>query len=158
MGVTVSLPSATIPDKWPDWAKDPGARTLPPVIYTWWPHSWSRFLPWAEYAQNFSVKTPPDWLPSNAYSSPPPFFCGQRALGGSRSGLLVPSERGWDSAHIHLQRAVGGIRPSQISVTPIPQHSSQGIRCGCPPENCASANRAEAESPLHWSVPHPEAD
>ncbi|KAI2645796.1 Transposon Tf2-8 polyprotein [Labeo rohita] len=48
-------------------------------------HSWSRFLPWAEYAQN-PLRQDTTGLT--------PFQC------------VLESERVWDSAHHHLQRAV----------------------------------------------------
>ncbi len=95
-------------DKWPDWAKDPGARTLPPVILPWWPAQLEPLPPLGRVHTEFSPSRHHqiDSLQMRTRSPTPVLPVDRRALGGSRSGLLVPSERGWDSAHIHLQRAV----------------------------------------------------
>ncbi|KAL0192317.1 hypothetical protein M9458_010613, partial [Cirrhinus mrigala] len=65
-------------------------------------HSWSRFLPWAEYAQN-SLRQDTTGLTSFQYvlGYQPPLFP------WTEEPSNVPaSERAWDLAHHHLQRAV----------------------------------------------------
>jgi len=109
-------------------------------------HSWSRFLPWAEYAQNFLRQDTTRLTPFKCVlGHQPPFFLwtGEPSEVPDLDYWFRAREGGTQLTSI-FSVLCGGIRPSQIPVTPIPQHSSQGIRCGCPPENCASANRAES--------------
>ncbi len=72
-------------------------------------HSWSRFLPWAEYAQNSLRQSTTSLTPFQfILGYQPPLFS------WTEEPSEVPavdywfreSERVWDSAHIHLQRAV----------------------------------------------------
>ncbi len=113
-------------------------------------HSWSRFLPWAEYAQNFLRQDTTRLTPFKCVlGHQPPFFLwtGEPSEVPDLDYWFRAREGGTQLTSI-FSVLCGGIRPSQLPVTPILQHSSQGIRCGCPPENCASANRAESWVPI----------
>ncbi len=61
-------------------------------------HSWSRFLPWAEYAQNS--------LRQNSTGLTPFPWTGEPSEVPAVDHWFRVSERVWDSAHIHLRRAV----------------------------------------------------
>ncbi len=109
-------------------------------------HSWSRFLPWAEYAQNSLRQDTTRLTPFKCVlGHQPPLFLwtGEPSEVPDLDYWFRARERGTQLTSI-FSVLCGGIRPSQIPVTSIPQHSSQGKRCGCPPGICASANRAES--------------
>jgi len=109
-------------------------------------HSWSRFLPWAEYAQNSLRQDTTRLTPFKCIlGHQPPLFLwtGEPSEVPDLDYWFRARERGTQLTSI-FSVLCGGIRPLQIPVTSIPQHSSQGIRCGCPPGICASANRAES--------------
>ncbi len=91
----------------------------------------------------------PDWAKDHQLGHQPPFFLwtGEPSEVPDLDYWFRAREGGTQLTSI-FSVLCGGIRPSQILVTPILQHSSQGIRCGCPPENCASANRAESWVPV----------
>ncbi len=104
-------------------------------------YGWSRFLPWAEYAQN-SLRHNTTGLT--------PFQCmlGYQPLLFSWSGELpeVPavdywfreSERVWDSAHVQLQRQCGGRKCLQMPDAPPLLPTIRDNGSGCPPGICTS--------------------
>ncbi len=113
-------------------------------------HSWSRFLPWAEYAQNSLRQDTTRLTPFKCIlGHQPPLFLwtGEPSEVPDLDYWFRARERGTQLTSI-FSVLCGGIRPLQIPVTSIPQHSSQGIKCGCPPGICASANRAESWVPI----------
>ncbi len=72
-------------------------------------HSWSRFLPWAEYAQNSLRQNTTGLTPFQCILGyQPPLFpwTGEPSEVPAVDHWFRASERVWDSAHIHLQRAV----------------------------------------------------
>ncbi len=152
MGVTVSLSSGYHPQT--NGQTERKIQELGRCLRSycpWWPAQLEPLPPLGRVRTEFlSVKTPPDWLPSNAYSvTNPRSSCGQESP--QRFPIWTTgSERESGGTQLTSIFSVlcGGIRPSQIPVTSIPQHSSQGIRCGCPPGICASANRAESWVPV----------
>ncbi len=97
-------------------------------------HSWSRFLTHTEFSPSRHHQI--DSIPMRT-PSPTPLFP------GTGDYWFRARECGTQLTNI-FSVLCGGTRPSQIPVTPTPRHSSQGIRCGCPPGICASANRAES--------------
>ncbi len=112
-------------------------------------HSWSRFLPWAEYAQNSLRQDTTRLTPFKCVlGHQPPLFLwtGEPSEVPDLDYWFRARGRGTQLTSI-FSVLCGGIRPLQIPVTSIPQHSSQGIRCGCPPGICASAKRAESWVP-----------
>ncbi len=72
-------------------------------------HSWSRFLPWAEYAQNSLRQNSTRLTPFQCMLGyQPPLFpwTGEPSEVPAVDHCFRASERVWDSAHIHLQQAV----------------------------------------------------
>uniref|UniRef100_A0A671LNT8 Integrase catalytic domain-containing protein n=1 Tax=Sinocyclocheilus anshuiensis TaxID=1608454 RepID=A0A671LNT8_9TELE len=72
-------------------------------------HSWSRFLPWAEYAQNSLRQSTTGLTPFQCILGyQPPLFpwTGEPSEVPAVDHWFRVSERVWDSAHLHLQRAV----------------------------------------------------
>ncbi len=72
-------------------------------------HSWSRFLPWAEYAQNSLRQNTTGLTPFQCILGyQPPLFpwTGEPSEVPAVDHWFRASKRVWDSAHIHLQRAV----------------------------------------------------
>ncbi len=72
-------------------------------------HSWSRFLPWAEYAQNFLRQNSTRLTPFQCMLGyQPPLFpwTGEPSEVPAVDHWFRASERAWDLAHIHLQQAV----------------------------------------------------
>ncbi|KAI2644583.1 Transposon Tf2-11 polyprotein [Labeo rohita] len=72
-------------------------------------HSWSRFLPWAEYAQNSLRQDTTGLTPFQCVLGyqPPLFLWTEEPSNVSAvDHWFRESERVWDSAHHHLQRAV----------------------------------------------------
>ncbi len=113
-------------------------------------HSWSHFLPWAEYAQNSLRQDTTRLTPFKCVlGHQPPLFLwtGEPSEVPDLDYWFWARERRTQLTSI-FSVLCGGIRPLQIPVTSIPQHSSQGIRCGCPPGIYASANRAESWVPI----------
>ncbi len=71
--------------------------------------SWSRFLPWAEYAQNSLRQNTTGLTPFQCILGyQPPLFpwTGEPSEVPAVDHWFRASERVWDSAHIHIQRAV----------------------------------------------------
>ncbi|KAI2647782.1 Transposon Tf2-8 polyprotein [Labeo rohita] len=96
-------------DQWPDRKKDPGARTLPPGILHEDQHSWSRFLLWAEYAQNSLRQDLTGLTPFQCVlGHQPPLFPWTEEPSNvpAVDHWFQESERVWDSSHHHLQWAV----------------------------------------------------
>ncbi len=124
-------------------------------------HSWSRFLPWAEYAQNSLRQNTTGLAPFQCILGyQPPLFpwTGEPSEVPAVDHWLRASERVWDSAHIHLQRAVRRHKDLRMPDALQLPSTTRETGCGCPPETCDSPALQEAESPLHWSVQDPEAD
>ncbi|KAL0150019.1 hypothetical protein M9458_054678, partial [Cirrhinus mrigala] len=72
-------------------------------------HSWSRFLPWAEYAQNSLRQDTTDLTPFQCvlgYQPPLGPWTEETSHVPAVDHWFWESERVWDSAHHHLQRAV----------------------------------------------------
>ncbi len=72
-------------------------------------YSWSRFLPWAEYAQNSLRQNTTGLTPFQCILGfQPPLFSwsGEPSEVPAVDYWFRASERVWDSAHVHLQRAV----------------------------------------------------
>ncbi|KAK3556473.1 hypothetical protein QTP70_008335 [Hemibagrus guttatus] len=72
-------------------------------------HRWSEFLPWAEYAQNSLRHSSTGLTPFQCVLGyQPPMFpwSGEPSLVPAVDDWIRRSERVWDSAHVHLQRAV----------------------------------------------------
>ncbi len=72
-------------------------------------YSWSRFFPWAEYAQNSLRQNTTGLTPFQCILGyKPPLFpwTGEPSEVPAVDQWFWASERVWDSAHIHLQRAV----------------------------------------------------
>ncbi len=72
-------------------------------------HSWSRSLPWAEYAQNSLRQNTMGLTPFQCILGYQPLLfprTGEPSEFPSVDHWFRASERVWDSAHIHLQRAV----------------------------------------------------
>ncbi|KAI2644089.1 Transposon Tf2-11 polyprotein [Labeo rohita] len=72
-------------------------------------HSWSRFLPWAEYTQNSLRQDTAGMTPFQCVLSyQPPLFpwTGEPSNVPAVDHWFRTSQRVWDSAHHHLQRAV----------------------------------------------------
>ncbi len=72
-------------------------------------HSWSRFLPWAEYAQNSLRQNTTGLTPFQCILGyQPPLFpwTGEPSEVPAVDHWFRASERVWDSAHIHLQWAM----------------------------------------------------
>ncbi len=150
MGVTVSLSSGYHPhtNGQTEWKIQELGRCLRSYCHDD-QHSWSRFLPWAEYAQNSLRQDTTRLTPFKCIlGHQPPLFLwtGEPSEVPDLDYWFRARERGTQLTSI-FSVLCGGIRPLQIPVTSIPQHSSQGIRCGCPPGICASANRAESWVP-----------
>ncbi len=121
-------------------------------------YSWSRFLPWAEFAQN-SLRHPSTGLTpfQCMLGYQPPLFP------WSREPSEVPavdywfreSERVWDSAHVQLQQAEEFCRCSTLRRSYLPFGTTgMVVHQGFMPPPALQ----EAESPLHRSVPDTEAD
>ncbi|KAI2652463.1 Transposon Tf2-8 polyprotein [Labeo rohita] len=72
-------------------------------------HRWSDFLPWAEYAQNSLTHSSTGLTPFQCVLGfQPPMFpwSGEPSSVPSVDDWIQRSERVWDSAHVHLQRAI----------------------------------------------------
>lgn len=72
-------------------------------------HGWSRFLPWAEYAQNLLRQHSTSLTPfQSVLSYQPPLFSWDEETSEVPAVDLWfrESEKVWDSAHIHLHRSV----------------------------------------------------
>uniref|UniRef100_A0A671KJW6 Gypsy retrotransposon integrase-like protein 1 n=1 Tax=Sinocyclocheilus anshuiensis TaxID=1608454 RepID=A0A671KJW6_9TELE len=72
-------------------------------------HRWSEFLPWAEYAQNSLIHSSTGLTPFQCVLGfQPPLFpwSGEPSSVPAVDDWIQRSERVWDSAHVHLQRAV----------------------------------------------------
>ncbi len=72
-------------------------------------HSWSRFLPWAEYAQNSLCQDTTGLTPFQCVLGYQPQlfqWTGEPSEVPAVDYWFRASERVWDSAHVHLQRAV----------------------------------------------------
>ncbi|KAI2654625.1 Transposon Tf2-9 polyprotein [Labeo rohita] len=72
-------------------------------------HRWSEFLPWAEYAQKSLTHSSTGLTPFQCVLGfQPPMFpwSGEPSLVPSVDDWIQRSERVWDSAHVHLQRAI----------------------------------------------------
>ncbi|XP_052001012.1 uncharacterized protein LOC127656637 [Xyrauchen texanus] len=70
---------------------------------------WSRFLPWAEYAQNSILKPSTNLTPFQCvlgYQHPLFPWSGEPSEVPAVNDWLQRSEAVWDQAHVHLQRAV----------------------------------------------------
>ncbi len=97
-----------------------------------------------------SVKTPTDWLHSNACSVTNPRSSHGRESPRRFQLWTTGSERarecGTPLTSIFIALC-GGTRPSQIPVAPTHPLTNQGIRCGYPPGICASASHAESWVP-----------
>ncbi len=114
-------------------------------------HSWSRFLPWAEYAQNSLRQDTTRLTPFKCVlGHQPPLFLwtGEPSEVPDLDYWFRARGRGTQLTSI-FSVLCGGIRPLQIPVTSIPQHSSQGIRCGCPPGICALCQTCRKLSPRY---------
>uniref|UniRef100_A0A4W5QHM8 Gypsy retrotransposon integrase-like protein 1 n=1 Tax=Hucho hucho TaxID=62062 RepID=A0A4W5QHM8_9TELE len=74
---------------------------------------WSRFLMWAEYAQNSLLKPSTGLTPFQCVLGyQPPFFpwSGEPTDLPAVNAWLQRSEETWNNAHVHLQRAVRRVR------------------------------------------------
>lgn len=72
-------------------------------------HTWSRYLPWAEYAQNSLRQSTTGLTPFQCVLGfQPPLFpwSGEPSEVPAVNYWFQESERVWDSAHVHLQGAV----------------------------------------------------
>ncbi|XP_051569480.1 uncharacterized protein LOC127449896 isoform X2 [Myxocyprinus asiaticus] len=70
---------------------------------------WSKFLPWAEYAQNSLTHTSTGLTPFQCvlgYQPPMFLWSGEPSTVPAVDDWIRRSERVWDSAHVRLQRAV----------------------------------------------------
>ncbi len=124
-------------------------------------HSWSRFLPWAEYAQNSLRQDTNRLTPFQCVLGyQPPLFpwTGEPSEVPAVDYWFRASERVWTQLMSIFSALCGGTKPSQIPVAPTHPLTNQGIRCGYPPGSAPPPAMQKAESPLHWSVPYPEAD
>ncbi len=124
-------------------------------------HSWSRFLPWAEYAQNSLRQNTTGLTPFQCILGyQPPLFpwTGEPSEVPAVDHWFRASERVWDSAHIHLQRAVRRHKDfADVQRAPTPLYHP-GDRVWLSTRAPTPPALQEAESPLHWSVQDPEAD
>ncbi|KAI2645614.1 Transposon Ty3-I Gag-Pol polyprotein [Labeo rohita] len=106
-------------------------------------HCWNRFLPWAEYAQNSLRQDTTGLTPFQCVLGyQPPLFPWTEEPSNvpAVDHWFRESERVWDSAHIHLQRAVQQHkRFADVRRRPAP-NSTQGTWCGCPHGISASVN------------------
>ncbi|KAI2664083.1 Transposon Tf2-6 polyprotein [Labeo rohita] len=83
-------------------------------------HRWPEFLPWAEYAQNSLTHSSTGLTPFQCVLGfQPPMFpwSGEPSSVPSVDDWIQRSERVWDSAHVHLQRA---IRTQEIQANQLP--------------------------------------
>ncbi len=126
-------------------------------------YSWSRFLPWAEFAQN-CLRHPsterPHSLSVHARLPAPTLPLVGRAVGGSSCGLLVPGER--ESVGLSSRPTPTGSAEAEEFCRCLPLRRSylpfgttgMVVHQGFTPPPALQ----EAESPLHRSVPDTEAD
>ncbi len=99
-----------------------------------------RFLPWTEYAQSSLRQNTTGLTPFQCilgYQSPLFPWTGEPSEVPAVDYWFRASEKVWDSAHIHLQRAVRKHKTftdARRAPTPLYQPG-----CGCPPATCDSA-------------------
>lgn len=117
-------------------------------------HSWNRYLPWAEYAQNSLCQPTTGLTPFQCILSfQPPLFpwSGELSEVAAFNHWFQEIERVWDSAHIHLQRAVRWHKSqadARRAVTPT----------YLPSQKVWLSTRVMCKSPIHWAIHDSKAD
>ncbi|KAI2650126.1 Transposon Tf2-6 polyprotein [Labeo rohita] len=112
---------------------------------------WSRYLLWAEYAQNSLRKPSTNLTPFQCILGfQPPLFpwSGEPSELPAVDSWIRRSEETWDQAHVHLQIAV---RRTDDPILPIVLVSGYG----CPPEIFAFGSRARSSVPGTWPAGGP---